>query len=229
MDILSTPRREPQNNGYYFCINAQPSANTEHQKDAMDEKVILHKLREGSREALALLWQGHSGHVLNLAFRMMKDRDQAEDILMDVFVSVPRAIQSFRGDSALGTWLYRLTVNACLMKLRAQRRHGELEAENLDAILEGAMGNGAGNGPSAGGDSKNDADELDPELLTLGLNSLPADTRSMLWLKDAEDLDVKDLADIYGMPEGTIKARLSRARHYIRNFIKERINHAGQN
>ncbi|SHL15399.1 RNA polymerase, sigma-24 subunit, RpoE [Fibrobacter sp. UWT2] len=186
-----------------------------HLKGTMDEKVILQHLKGGSREALSLLWQAHSANVLNLAFRMMKDRDEAEDILMDVFVQAPKAVQGFRGESALGTWLYRLTVNACLMKLRAQKRHRELEEEKLDVIIEEVLGKD---------DAKNEY--FDAELLEKGLAELPAETRSMLWLKDAEDLDVKDLAEIYKMPEGTIKARLSRARHFVKNYLKERKNHA---
>ncbi|WP_109735477.1 MULTISPECIES: RNA polymerase sigma factor [unclassified Fibrobacter] len=191
----------------------------------MVESTIVKKLKDGSREALALLWQDHSKNVLNLAFRLMKDRDQAEDMLMDVFVQVPRAIQSFQGNSTLGTWLYRLTVNACLMKLRATKRHGELEEEHIDLIIEDALGK---TDDVLDRNIQNSADHYDPELLELGLNSLPAETRSMLWLKDGEDLDIRDLSEIYRIPEGTIKARLSRARHYIKDFIKERICHAKQ-
>lgn len=193
----------------------QPAGIQVHLKGTMDEKVILQHLKGGSREALSLLWQAHSANVLNLAFRMMKDRDEAEDILMDIFVQIPKKIQGFQGQSALATWLYRLTVNACLMKLRAQKRHRELEEEHLDSIIEEALGKG---------DLKNE--NFDPELLEKGLAELPAESRSMLWLKDAEDLDVKDLAEIYKMPEGTIKAKLSRARHFVKNYLKERKNHA---
>ena len=193
----------------------QPAGIQVHLKGTMDEKVILQHLKGGSREALSLLWQAHSANVLNLAFRMMKDRDEAEDILMDIFVQIPKKIQGFQGQSALATWLYRLTVNACLMKLRAQKRHRELEEEHLDSIIEEALGKG---------DLKNE--NFDPELLEKGLAELPAESRSMLWLKDAEDLDVKDLAEIYKMPEGTIKARLSRARTFVRNYLSERRENA---
>ncbi len=189
----------------------QPTDILGHQKGTMDEKVILQHLQEGSREALAMLWDSHSGHVLNLAFRMLKNRDQAEDILMDVFVQIPKAVQGFRGQSAIATWLYRLTVNACLMKLRSDKRHRELEEEHLEIIVESALGK-----------EESVNENFDPELLGMGLNALPAETRSMLWLKDAEDLDVKDLAEIYGMPEGTIKARLSRARTFVRSYLNER-------
>ena len=181
-----------------------------HQNKRMDERVILKMVQEGSREALGLLWKEHSSKVLNLAFRTLRDRDEAEDILMDVFVQVPSAIKSFKGQSAVATWLYRLTVNACLMKLRAGKRHRELEEEHLDTIIEEALG------------KADAASDFDPTLLEKGLAQLNAETRSMLWLKDAEDLDVKDLAEIYKMPEGTVKARLSRARSFVRNYINER-------
>lgn len=191
----------------------QPLRQHTHLNGRMNEIVVLNGLKDGSREALAMLWQEHSSHVLNLAFRMLKDRDQAEDILMDVFVQVPAAVQKFRGDSALGTWLYRLTVNACLMKLRAERRHAELEEQNWEAIVKEALG------------AAEKEQEFDVELLTMGLNELPAETRSMLWLKDAEGLDIKDLSEIYRMPDGTIKARLSRARHFVKDFLKRKMNH----
>ena len=62
----------------------------------MDEKVIIKKIQQGSREALGVLWKSHSTNVLNLAFRMLKNRDEAEDVLMDIFVSVPGKIQKFK-------------------------------------------------------------------------------------------------------------------------------------
>ena len=74
----------------------QPTDIQAHLKGTMDEKVIFQHLREGSREALAMLWEAHSGNVLNLAFRMLKNRDEAEDVLMDIFVQVPASfISSF--------------------------------------------------------------------------------------------------------------------------------------
>lgn len=179
----------------------------------MDEKVIFQKIRQGSREALGLLWKAHSEHVLNLAFRMLKNRDEAEDILMDIFVLVPSAAHSFRGESTMGTWLYKLTVNACLMKLRAQKRHRELEEEHYGDITENAFG--------VLSETVSGMFQSKSKILEAGLNKLNAETRSMIWLKDAEDLDIKDLANIYNMPEGTIKARLSRARHFLKNFINE--------
>ena len=193
----------------------QPPLIPMHQNCEMNEKVIITKIQQGSREALGMLWKSHSSKVLNLAFRMLKNRDEAEDTLMDIFVSVPGKIQSFRGESALGTWLFRLTVNECLMKLRTKKRHAELEDGHIDTLVNSAIG------------SKHEEQlDYDPELLEFGLSKLPAETRSMLWLKDAEDLSVKDLSEIYNMPEGTIKARLSRARTQVRSYLQENQNYA---
>ena len=146
---------------------------------------------------------------------MLKNRDEAEDVLMDIFVSVPGKIQKFRGDSALNTWLYRLTVNECLMRLRSKKRHAELEEEHIEIVTDSALGS-----------KHEEQKDYDPELLEIGLSKLSAETRSMLWLKDAEDLGIKDLSEIYNMPEGTIKARLSRARTVVKNFLQENLNYA---
>ena len=180
----------------------------------MDEKVIIKKIQQGSREALGMLWKSHSTNVLNLAFRMLKNRDEAEDVLMDIFVSVPGKIKNFRGESALNTWLFRLTVNECLMRLRSKKRHAELEGEHIELLTASAIG------------SKHEEQiDYDPELLEFGLSKLSAETRSMLWLKDAEELGIKDLSEIYNMPEGTIKARLSRARTVVKNYLQENVNY----
>lgn len=176
----------------------------------MDERKVLEGLKRGDRNSLALLWETHSKNVLNLAFQMLKNRDEAEDILMDIFVSVPRRAQGFRGDSTFATWLYRITVNECLMKLRAAKRHRELEELNHDIIVEENLSNA-------------EPVFIDGKVLQAALAKLPAETRSMLWLHDAEEMSIEDLVDIYGMPSGTIKARLSRARAAIREALKEKL------
>lgn len=179
----------------------------------MDEKKLLEDLKKGSREALAQLWSLHSKSVLNLAFQMLKGRDSAEDILMDVFASVPARVRGFRGDSSFSTWLYRITVNECLMKLRQEKRHRELEKLNHDVIVEECL-------------SSAEPVFEDGEVLQAALAELSAETRSMLWLKDAEGSSIEDLADIYGLPSGTIKAKLSRARAVLRSLLKEKMQHA---
>lgn len=181
----------------------------------MSEKEIIKKLQKGDLSALKRVWDEHSQHVLNLAFRMLLDREQAEDILMDVFVQISEAIQKFRGESSLSTCLYTLTKNACLMKLRSDKVHLTIETDRHLEIEERAIGRS----------ERADA-ILDKDALAYGLSILTPDQRSLLWLKDAEGLDIKILSEIYNAPEGTLKARLSRARAQVRQVLDKETAYA---
>ena len=93
----------------------------------MNENDLKRKLLKADADTLSVLWKAHSVSILNLAFRILQDRDAAEDVLMDLFVDLPKTIQSFRGEASFSTWFYRMTVNACLMRIRKSKRHSELE------------------------------------------------------------------------------------------------------
>lgn len=186
-----------------------------HPKIEMSENEIVQRLRAGDLNALKELWTANSAHVLNLAFRILLDRDKAEDILMDVFVEIPDAIHSFRGKSRLSTWIYTLTKNACLMKLRKEKIHLKIETTRASEIEETALGK-----------AERTETALDREALSYGLSILTPEIRSLLWLKDAEGLDIQTLSEIFNAPEGTLKARLSRARTQVRNILEKEIHHA---
>lgn len=181
----------------------------------MSENEIIQRLRAGDTYALRELWNENSAHVLNLAYRILLDRDKAEDVLMDVFVEIPDAIRSFRGNSKISTWLYTLTKNACLMKIRKEKLHLRLETTRSAEIGEYALGK-----------AENAETALDREALSYGLSILTPELRSLLWLKDAEGLDIRTLSEIFQAPEGTLKARLSRARTQVRAVLEKEMQYA---
>lgn len=181
----------------------------------MNEKEIIDQLKDGDLTALSALWDKSSSHVLNLAYRMLGDRDKAEDILMDIFVAIPESIKNFREESALSTWLYSMTRNACLMQLRKERVHFMIESFNRDDIEDSSSGHRY---------EKTD-DTVENESLTRGLAVLTPEIRSLLWLKDAEGLDLKALKEIFKAPEGTLKARLFRARAQVRQVLEREARH----
>jgi len=165
---------------------------------------------------LKSLWQTHSRRVLNLAYRILQDRDAAEDILMDVFATLPENLSQFRGDSAVSTWLFRMTTNACLMKIRSEKRRGELRDEHHPDICTNTLGTG-GTGNT----------QLEIRDLERALATLDPETRSLLWLKDAEGLEIKELSALFHAPEGTLKSRLSRARTSLRLQLQQEVPYAG--
>ncbi len=163
---------------------------------------------------LQALWEAHSRQVLNLAYRMLQDRDDAEDIMMDVFANLPEQLHQFRGDSAMATWLYRLTTNACLMKLRSEKRRGELRQERHPDICDQTLGTGV-----------HSHKPMDTRELERALSTLDPETRSLLWLKDAEGLEIKELCVIFNAPEGTLKSRLSRTRASLRAILRMEVSY----
>jgi RNA polymerase sigma-70 factor, ECF subfamily len=169
------------------------------------EKTCIEQLREGKLEGLQWIYQTHSQRILNQCYRILLSREQAEDVLQDLFVKLPESIADFRGESALGTWLYRVAHNMCLNRLQQAKNRNKLEWENAEELA-----------PHHGGASVETRD-----LLGKALAVLDAETRSLLWLKEGEGVPLKELTDIFGLPEGTLKSKLSRARDRVREYLEK--------
>ena len=169
------------------------------------EKISIEQLRDGKLEGLHWLYQTHSQRILNQCFRIMLSREQAEDVLQDLFVRLPDIISEFRGESSLGTWLYRVAHNMCLNRLQQAKNRNKLEWENAEDLAPHGLG----------------ASLETKDLLGKGLAVLDAETRSLLWLKEGEGVPLKDLSQIFRMPEGTLKSRLSRARDRVKEYLEK--------
>lgn len=167
------------------------------------ERKSVARLRAGDLEGLRWIYERYSERILNQSYRILLSKEQAEDVVQDLFIKLPAMIGEFRGDSAMGTWLYRVAHNMCLTRLQQSRNRNRLEEENL-----------AGSEPS--GDSYEATD-----LLAKALAVLDPETRSLLWLKEGEGLSLKELSESFKLPEGTLKSRLSRARDRVREFLEK--------
>lgn len=167
------------------------------------ERKSVARLRAGDLEGLRWIYERYSERILNQSYRILLSREQAEDVVQDLFIKLPAMIGEFRGDSAVGTWLYRVAHNMCLTRLQQSRNRSRLEEENL-----------------AGSESPDDPYEAS-DLLAKALAVLDPETRSLLWLKEGEGLSLKELSESFKLPEGTLKSRLSRARDRVREFLEK--------
>jgi RNA polymerase sigma-70 factor (ECF subfamily) len=176
------------------------------------ERRSLQRLKAGDLEGLRWIYDQYAGRLLNQCHRILLSREQAEDVVQDLFIKLPEAVTEFRGESALGTWLYRVAHNMCLTRLQQAGNRQRLLEENLSG--EGGEGR--------------DAYEVS-DLLAKALAVLDPETRSLLWLKEGEGLPLKELSETFKLPEGTLKSRLSRARDRVREFLEkeERVGKAG--
>jgi RNA polymerase sigma-70 factor (ECF subfamily) len=157
----------------------------------------------GDTEAFGILFSRHRERLWAVAVRTLGDVDDAADALQDAMISAFRRAGSFRGDSAVTTWLHRIVVNACLDLLRRQAARpatSGLAAETMDAFALAAHGSA----PGADSDTALD--------VTAALRTLPPDQRAALVLVDMLGYPVADAAEVLGISVGTVKSRCSRGR-----------------
>lgn len=169
------------------------------------ESKSLEDLRAGRLEGLQWIYGTFAERLLNQCYRILLSREQAEDMVQDLFVRLPSIIGEFRGESALGTWLYRVAHNMCLNRLQQAKNRAKLEWENAGDLAPRA---------------RETSVELS-DLLSKAMAELDAETRSLLWLKEGEGVPLKELSGIFALPEGTLKSRLSRARDKVKEYLDQ--------
>jgi RNA polymerase sigma-70 factor (ECF subfamily) len=152
------------------------------------------------------LYQQHSTRLFNLAWRMCGTRADAEDLLQEIFLLAYRKLPDFRGDSAVGTWLYRLAMNRCLDHLKSRQTRASDKTSQLD---EQTM-----TGPRLVGDGG--IKRLDLER---AIARLPEGARAAFLLHDVEGFQHHEIAAILGISEGTSKSQVHKARLRLRALL----------
>ncbi|MGW4233834.1 RNA polymerase sigma factor SigM [Streptomyces sp. NPDC004980] len=158
----------------------------------------------GEPDAFGELVRRHRDRLWAVALRTLGDREEAADAVQDALVSAFRAAHTFRGQSAVTTWLHRITVNACLDRARkaASRKTAPVDdAERLDQLLE----------PHESAEAPAERQDLHRELLA-AMATLPAEQRAALVLVDMQAYPVAEAARILDVPTGTVKSRCARGR-----------------
>ncbi|MEU5424175.1 RNA polymerase sigma factor SigM [Streptomyces olivoreticuli] len=173
-------------------------------RDGTSDADLLALHVAGDPEAFSEIVRRHRDRLWAVALRTLGDREEAADAVQDALVSAYRAAHTFRGQSAVTTWLHRITVNACLDRARkaASRRTAPLaETERLEQLLE----------PHESAAAPAERGDLHRELLQ-ALATLPPDQRAALVLVDMQGYPVAEAARVLGVPVGTVKSRCARGR-----------------
>ncbi|MBA4067547.1 MAG: RNA polymerase subunit sigma-24 [Isosphaera sp.] len=177
-----------------------------------DEAELVARLQAGDGGAYAELFRAHAGAMLAVARRFFGDADAA-DAVQDAFVSAFRAMPGFAGAARLGTWLHRITVNACLLKLRARKRSRLVPLDGL--VLARAPA-----------DRASATDETGARVRAC-VDRLPDAYRTVIRLRDLEELDTDATAARLGTSAGVVKTRLHRARLALRALLDPDLAEAG--
>jgi RNA polymerase sigma-70 factor (ECF subfamily) len=183
------------------------------------ESLLLRRLQSGEAAAYEELVRELSPRMFAVARRMMGNEEDAADALQDAFVSAFKAIGAFDGRSRLSTWMHRVVVNACLMKLRKAKRRGE---KSIEALLPKFQDDGhAATAPQAWDHSPGgDAHRVELQrIVRQKIDELPEAYRTVLLLRDIEQVDTEEAAEMLGESVSAVKTRLHRARLALRELL----------
>jgi len=184
---------------------------------SVNESQIIRQCQAGDNSSFDLLVKEHYTRVYNTALRMLGDPDSAADATQSAFVRAFRSLESFRGDSSFSTWLYRITANVCLDELRNRPDEpvsltfvsGEDEELREHSIPDSRME------PAA-----RVARDERQRVVHEAIQQLSAEYRVVLVFYDLNGCSYKDTAQVLGIPVGTVKSRLNRARCALKEVLR---------
>lgn len=184
--------------------------------DQLPEREIIRRAQLGEASAFECIYRAHCGRVYALCLRMLGNRAEAEDLTQETFLTVLRKIRTFRGDSALFTWLHRIAVNTVLMRLR-RRFHAQACADEI----EERDGNSSELGEKLGAPDLLLAGSIDRLHLQRAFERLAPCQKMVVELHDIQGYKHREIARIMDWSIGTSKAQLHRARRKLRELLQD--------
>ena len=184
--------------------------------EEVSERLLVSKLRRREVAAFEALVHSHQDRVFDFCVRMLGDREEASDLVQEIFVSVHQNLDRFRMDSKLSTWIFRISKNHCLNRLKYLKRRGRGRSHELGDVSETAL-NDASEAPLKPDEALVAARER--ALVQKAISQLDEDHRLVVALRDIEGLSYEEIVEITDLPEGTVKSRLHRAREKLVSLI----------
>jgi RNA polymerase sigma-70 factor (ECF subfamily) len=187
------------------------------------ERTLLRRLRDRDERAFRELITEHRDRVFNITYRMLGNRAEAEDVAQEVFIAVFKTIDSFREESKFSTWLYRVTVNHCKNRIKYLARRHDRDRDELDETKHESSGAVNGTPVRHAQPDRALASAQMEKLLQEAIANLDEDHRAVVILRDVEDLTIEEICEITGLPDGTVKSRLHRARLVLRKKMQRHV------
>lgn len=178
------------------------------------DELLLDRLRQREEDAFNEIVRLYGDKVFSLVFRLLGNRSEAEDIAQEVFVTVFKSVDTFRGEAKFTTWLLRIAVNHAKNRIKYLGRRPN-ESGGLESVPDA---------PSrlVAPDAALEAAELE-DIMQKAINALGEEQRVVLLLRDVEELSYEEICEITGLAEGTVKSRLHRARMALKDHLEENV------
>jgi len=182
---------------------------------SVDQKLVV-RVQKGDKRAFDLLVVKYQGRVASVVSRYVKDYHEVSDVTQEAFIKAFRAINSFRGDSAFYTWVYRIAINCAKNYLQSRGRRPPLS--DVDVGDAEHIASAQNLKDIATPESIHNRDQLN-ELIKKTISALPEDLRTALTLREFENLSYEEISEVMACPVGTVRSRIFRAREAIEKEI----------
>lgn len=186
-----------------------------------EDALLITAFQEGDRTAFDKLVLKHKNKVFNLCYWVIGDYQEANDTAQETFIKVFRSLKKFRFDSSFSTWLFRIAVNTCKNRLNSSEFRQKKKTISLDnpgdPATERSLSQIKDEAPSPSIELERRERMM---LIKEAIDSLPAEQKDVVVLRDIEGLSYEEIVDITGLNVGTLKSRLARARLNLRNRLR---------
>ena len=179
-----------------------------------NDQLYITKVINGDTNAFAYLVDNYKNMIYSLAYKMTKNREEAEEVSQDTFIKAYKNLDKFKGDSKFSTWLYRIAYHACLDSIKKNKKHHNSfeinditfnQIKSVENILEGI-------------ERKERA-----KIMNVCLDKLPDEERSIIWMFYYDELSLKEIIEVTGLSEANIKVKLHRARKRLLAIVEENV------
>ena len=201
-------------------VGAEPVALPEDVEAKLIERIMLR-----DEHAFTELMRAYQARIFGLILRMLGNHAEAEEVAQEVFIQVFKSIGSFRGDSKFTTWIYRIAINHCKNRVKYLRVRHSKQQDELEAVAE-RMPLGEGRGANTGHIARPDealAGKQIERIVQEAISQIEPGFRECLILRDVEELSYEEIEAITGLPTGTVKSRIFRARAQLRGLVEAKL------
>jgi len=185
-----------------------------------EDTFLVRAFQEGDRTAFDTLVNRHKGQVFNLCYWFLGDHQDADDAAQETFIKIYRSLGKFRFESALRTWIFRIAVNTCKNRRMSSAFRNRKRMVSLDNPVEPPGRDAGRNIPDKGALPSEELEKKERiEQIRKGINALPAEHREVITLRDIQGLSYDEIVQVTGIPLGTVKSRLARARTELKDKL----------
>ncbi|HEX9204442.1 MAG TPA: sigma-70 family RNA polymerase sigma factor [Candidatus Deferrimicrobiaceae bacterium] len=185
--------------------------------------LLLEAFRQERPGAFDAIVRAHQDRVFSFCARMLSDREEALDASQEVFLSAWRNLATFRGEAALSTWLLRIAANRCLNRIRQRKSSAAREEPWPEAKAGGEAQEFQPAAPEEGRPDRIAENREVGEILSEALGRIDPESRWLVLLSDVEGFSYEELAEMAGVPVGTVKSRLHRTRMALRRMLSQAV------